>query len=106
MTAMTAKKAKVTDEADEESQSKIHALVRIGRLDSIGAVASELGRLYRHARRGHIGSMEAYRLAAILNVLRQCLEAGEMERRLEGLERQAEAKGLPRLLEFPKARGA
>jgi hypothetical protein len=65
-------------------------------------VASELGRLYRAVRRGQVASIEGYRMAAILNVLRQCLEAGDLERRLEELEDQARAKGLPQLIDYSK----
>jgi hypothetical protein len=62
---------------------------RIGRLDSIGAIASELGRLYREARKGEIESFEATRLASILTGLRACLEAGmldDLQHRLDALE--------------------
>jgi hypothetical protein len=60
--------------------------VRIGRLTTVGQVAAELGRLYRHARWGEIPVADASRLATILGVMRQCLEASEFERRISEME--------------------
>jgi Putative transposase of IS4/5 family (DUF4096) len=59
---------------------------RIGRLTTVGQVATELGRLYRHARWGEIPVSDASRLATILAAMRQCLEASELERRITGME--------------------
>ena len=60
--------------------------VRIGRLTTVGQVASELGRLYRQARRGDVAVADASRLATILAAMRQCLEASELERRIADME--------------------
>jgi len=60
--------------------------VRIGKLDTVGQVAAELGRLYRSARHDEIESAYASRLANILAVMRQCLETAEFERRLADIE--------------------
>lgn len=60
--------------------------VRIGRLDTIGGVVRELGRLYRAARRGEITSAEAARLAYIATQIRAAIEVGDLERRLTELE--------------------
>ena len=60
--------------------------MRIGRLTTVGQVAAELGRLYRHARRGEIPVADASRLATILAAMRQCLEASELERRIAEME--------------------
>jgi hypothetical protein len=60
--------------------------IRIGRLTTVGEVAAELGRLYRHARRGEIPVGDVSRLATILAVMRQCLEASELERRIAEME--------------------
>jgi hypothetical protein len=62
--------------------------VRIGPLRTIGAIASEIARIYRCCRRGEITSQEFYRLCAGLQVLRQCIEAGEIEARLMQIEQQ------------------
>ena len=60
--------------------------VRIGRLTSVGMVGIEIGRLYRLARRGEIETIEAYRLAQVLQVLKACLETTEIEQRLAEIE--------------------
>ena len=60
--------------------------MRIGRLTTVGQVAAELGRLYRHARRGEIPVADASQLATILAAMRQCLEASELERRIAEME--------------------
>jgi hypothetical protein len=52
--------------------------IRIGRLTTVGQVAAELGRLYRHARWGEIPVADASRLATILGIMRQCLESSEL----------------------------
>ena len=59
---------------------------RVGRLHTVGHIVSEMGKLYRQARRGEINSADASRLASILALMRQGLEASELERRLAALE--------------------
>ena len=59
---------------------------RVGRLDTVGSIVSEMGRLYRQARRGEINSADASRLASILALMRQGLEASDLEKRLAALE--------------------
>jgi hypothetical protein len=61
---------------------------RVGPLRNLGDVARELGRLYRKARRGEIDVADASRLATMLGTLRQCLEAGDLERRVIELEKR------------------
>jgi len=65
---------------------------RVGRLHSVGAVAHELGRLYRAARRGDVPAVDAARLASILTQLRQALEPAQIEDRLSALEDALEAR--------------
>jgi hypothetical protein len=65
---------------------EIKRKIRIGPLTTVGQVAAELGRLYRQARRGDVPVTDARRLATILAVMRQCLEASELERRIADLE--------------------
>ena len=60
--------------------------IRIGRLDTIGGVVVELGRIYRQARRGELDVGDASRLATILREIRSALEASDIERRIEELE--------------------
>jgi hypothetical protein len=49
-------------------------------------VAAELARLYRSAKRGDIASVDASRLAFILQGLARVLETVELARRLDTLE--------------------
>ncbi len=62
------------------------ATVRIGRLDTVGGVVTELGRVYRKARRGELDVGDATRLAMVLREIRCALEASDIEKRLEELE--------------------
>jgi hypothetical protein len=66
-----------------EDQKRV---LRIGKLDSVMNVGNELARLYRHARKGKIDTIEAFRLSGVLNALRQCLEASAIEQRIAELE--------------------
>lgn len=56
-------------------------------LNSAGAVARELGRLYKDARHGRVEPGDATKLAYILDLLRKSLEAADLELRLEAVER-------------------
>jgi hypothetical protein len=67
----------------------------IGRLDSVGRIAIEVGRIYRHARRGQIDTIAAYRLASVLAVMAKCLEQSQIEARLDDLERVLIARDRP-----------
>ena len=59
---------------------------RLSALDTVGGVVTELGRVYREARRGDLDIGEATRLTYILREIRCALEAGDIERRIEALE--------------------
>jgi hypothetical protein len=60
----------------------LRAPYKVGRLDSLAAVRSELGRLYRHAWARKMDINEATRFAYILKELRCAIEA-EVTERLE-----------------------
>ena len=60
--------------------------VRIGPLNSVGGVVTELGRIYRQGRRGELDLTDMTRLATVLRELRCALEAGDLERRVDALE--------------------
>jgi hypothetical protein len=60
--------------------------IRVGRINTLGGVASELARVYRGVRHKKIESTERYRLSCILTALAKCLEASEVEHRLDALE--------------------
>ena len=62
--------------------------VRIGRLDTVGGVVTELGRIYRQARRGEMDVGDATRLAMILREIRCALEVSDMEARLLAVEQK------------------
>ncbi len=59
---------------------------RIGRLDTVGGVVTELGRIYRLARRSELDMSDAKALTYVLREIRCALEASDIERRLEALE--------------------
>lgn len=65
---------------------KEKAKIRIGPLNTVGGVVTELGRVYREARRGELDVGDATRLAYILREIRCALELSEFEKRLEALE--------------------
>ncbi len=62
---------------------------RVGRLDTVGGVVAELGKIYRAARRGDIDTQDVTRLAYVLSQIRAAIESSEIERRLDELERKA-----------------
>ena len=68
------------------------AKIRIGRLDTVGGIVTELGRVYRQARRGELDLGDATRLAYVLREIRCALEASDIERRIEALEADNPAK--------------
>ena len=74
--------------------------VRIGHLVTVGGVVTELGRVYRQARRGEMDMGEAKSLVYCLRELRCALEAGDIERRLDELEATVPTtRWSPRLIE-------
>jgi hypothetical protein len=56
------------------------ARYKIGRLDTLSAIRSELGRLYRHAWNQGMDVSEATRFAFILKEIRCAIEAETTER--------------------------
>ncbi len=61
--------------------------VQIGPLSTVGGVVTELGRVYRLARRGEMDMADAKSLTYVLREIRCALEASDIERRIEALER-------------------
>jgi len=57
------------------------------RLDRVSDCKRELARLYREARRGEITAQTATRLAYLLNMMAQLIEATELEKRVETIEK-------------------
>ena len=64
----------------------VKAKIRIGPLNTVGGVVTELGRIYREARRGELEVGDATRLAMVLREIRCALEASDIEKRIEALE--------------------
>ncbi len=62
------------------------AKVRIGRLDTVGGVKTEIARVYRQVRRGELDATEGTRLVYILRVLLTAIETTDVEQRLDVLE--------------------
>ncbi len=62
--------------------------IRIGRLDTVGGVVTELGRIYRQARKGELDVGDGTRLAMILREIRCALEVSDFEARLLAVERR------------------
>src|SRR5262249_44001520 len=75
--------------------------IRIGSLATLGRVASELARMYREARRQEISASDASKLASVLAVLRQCLEASDLEKRMADLEELLSPEEADNVVEFP-----
>jgi hypothetical protein len=75
--------------------------IRIGSLATLGLVASELARMYRQARRQEISASDASKLASVLAVLRQCLEASDLEKRMADLEDLLSPEESDNVVEFP-----
>ena len=57
------------------------------RLDSIDRIRFELAKIYREARDGERDTQDFSRLANGLSILGRLIEGGDLERRLEVLER-------------------
>jgi hypothetical protein len=57
------------------------------KLDSVGAVVSELGTIYRQWRREELSEAKAKTGVHILNALRQAIEGGALDERVASLER-------------------
>ena len=73
------------------------AEIRIGPLITVGSVVTELGRIYRQARRGQLDVGDATKLAFILREIRCALEAADIEKRLEALEGTTPPQHLKRI---------
>ena len=73
------------------------AEIRIGPLVNSGDVKTEIGRVYRQARRGQLDTSEATRLVYMLRVLLTAIETTDFERRLDALETVTPSQHLRRI---------
>ncbi|MCM2621296.1 hypothetical protein [Alcaligenes faecalis] len=55
-------------------------------LNTANDVQRELARLYRQMKAGQIPTQDGSRLAYVLNLLRQSIETGDLEARIQALE--------------------
>ncbi len=60
--------------------------IRVGRLDTIGGVVTEMARVYRNMRRGQLDTLDGSRLVNVLTAMRQAMQEEEFERRIRALE--------------------
>ena len=60
--------------------------IRIGPLASVGGVVTEMGRVYRQARRDELGVEKAGKLIYMLSQMRSALEVAALEARVDALE--------------------
>jgi hypothetical protein len=88
-----------------ETSDKDPKTPRVGRLHTVGAIASELGKLYRRVARGEIESSDGARRATILRELRECLQVADIDRRLHGIEEQLNLRSGGQVVPFQR-RGA
>jgi hypothetical protein len=66
---------------------------RVGRLDTLAAVRTELARLYRDGRHKKEDDQVVARLSGVLKALAEVIRVSEIEPRLAALEAQAQAPG-------------
>ena len=59
---------------------------RVGKLDTLGGVLTEMGRVYREMRNKELDTLEGSRLVSALTQIRGTLELSELELRLRILE--------------------
>lgn len=60
--------------------------IRVGHLDRLCDIRTEMAKVYRHVRTGKLPSQEGTRLVYMLDRLGRCIEGQELERRLAELE--------------------
>ena len=62
----------------------------VGQLSSIAQVRRELRKIYVDMRRGHLAPSDGTKLAFVLGMIARLIESGELEQRIEALERHYE----------------
>ena len=77
---------------DSRADPKANRKPPAPRLDSAVRVRRELARLYGEARSGALAVGDASKLANVLQILGRMIETGDLEGRLEELERRAEVR--------------
>ncbi len=67
---------------------------RPGRLSYLGEIKAELAKVYRDMRTNRIPMRDGTALAYVLMALARIIEGGDMEERLERLEKSMNTKGV------------
>ena len=62
------------------------AKIRIGRLDTVGGITTEMGRVYRNMRRKELDTLDGSRLIGVLAQKRTTFSDDEFEERLRAVE--------------------
>jgi hypothetical protein len=65
---------------------KSKSVPRVGPLNTVGHVVTELGKVYRAARAGRLDTLDGTRLASVLREIRSAIESDDIEKRLTALE--------------------
>ena len=60
--------------------------IRIGPLDDIGGLLTEMAKVYRESRRGELAIEDGSRLIHMLGIMRSTLELASLEVRIAALE--------------------
>lgn len=68
-----------------------HRAVRVGRLETIGQMKSECGRVFREMRRGTLSTADGMRCAQVLLIMMGATRDFEWEQKIIQLEDQARA---------------
>ena len=76
-----------------EAEDRRPTAIRIGKLDTVGAIRAEVARLCRAGRRGELPPADASRLSNVLSLVAKLIEGGEFERRLEQVEARLSERG-------------
>ena len=76
-----------------EAEDRRPAAIRIGKLDTLGAVRAEAARLYRRGVRGELPAADAGRLATVLALTAKLIEGGDLETRMARIEAALAGRG-------------
>ncbi|MGE3245397.1 MAG: hypothetical protein AB7J19_03625 [Beijerinckiaceae bacterium] len=63
--------------------------LRIGKIDTLGGVIGEMGRVYREMRRGQLDTMDGKRLVDALTAIRQAMEIRDIEGAIRDMQERA-----------------
>ena len=70
----------------KQKEKRIHKEPRIGPLDTVGGITTEMGKVYRNMRRAELDTLDGSRLIGALAQMRMTMADGELEARLRAVE--------------------